>query len=355
MNTPEDKLFDRNLRTLGARIPVPDAPSHGLVSQCADTLAGARRGIGFPTFRRPGWLSTLALAASIALAFGLWSPFETSPKVEAATILAKLNEQIAEPKVIELTLDSIAIDDIAVDGILQVSAAGIAGDIHVVIDNDGDGPLEVDLALGISKDHGWVLLRKIDIPDPEIKALLGLFFPEGTETLLVLPSDMVGHDLGLDMADFTEIMEVLNTASLIEAFQDLVEQQPGTGARIVEHRDGTVTLTMPIANSESLESLIRLAVNVKGGKDVDDEDISVDRGKGEELYGSTLEIVYDTTTETVQSFSITDFGEKKGTVKISIGGDSLDPDLLDSSRVTGPNTRTIDLSVLMSLARRFKH
>lgn len=57
----------------------------------------------------------------------------------------------------------------------------------------------------------------------------------------------------------------------------------------------------------------------------------------------------------MQSFSISDFGKQKGTVKITIGADSLDRDLLDSSRVTGPNTRTIDLSALMALAKRLNH
>lgn len=35
---------------------------------------------------------------------------------------------------------------------------------------------------------------------------------------------------------------------------------------------------MPIANSESLESLIRIAVKIKGAEDIDEDDISVGRG-----------------------------------------------------------------------------
>ena len=349
MGTQEDQLFDRNLKTVGARIPVPDAPFHEVVDRCADTLtasAGPARG------RRAGWLATFALAASILLAFGLLAdPFQTSPKVQAATILAKLNEQIAAPKLIELRLDSIAVDEVEVDGHLQISTSGVAGDLHVIV-NKGDMPIEVDLSLGVSKDEAWVLLRKIAIPDPEVQAMLGLFFPAGSETLLTVPAEMLGDGFPLDTGDFDEIMGVLAAKNLLAVFQELITDQAGANATIVEQNDGTVVLTLPIDDAKSLEGLIRMAAKIHDGKDIPEGEITIDEDDGEELFGSTLQIVYDPDRELVRSFSISDFGDKKGTLSISISGDSLDPDLLDSDRVTGPNTRTFDVAALMSLVKQ---
>ncbi len=350
MSTQEDQLFDQNLHVAGARVPVPDGPSPDVVSRCANTLAGASTS----TRRRPlGWFAPVALAASIALAFGLFGgPFETGPKVQAATILARFNEQIAAPKVIELTLDSIAVDNVEVDGYLQVSTAGVAGDLHVIVAK-GDVPLEVDLSLGVSSNGGWILIRKIEIPDPKVQAMLSLFFPSGSETLLKFPADMVGSDFALNTGDFDEIMDVLSTKILLETFQVMIANQPDTAATIVERRDGMVVLTLPIADANALESLIRMAAKVIDGKDIPEGDIEIDTADGATLFGSTLEIEYDPTAELVRSFSIRDFGKKNGTLSVSVSGDSLDPALLDSSRVAGPDTRTVDIAALMSLLKQF--
>lgn len=349
MSTQEDQQFEQNLRKLGARTPVPDAPFHEVVNRCADTLSASA---SHSRSRRTGWLATLALAASIALVFGLLSdPFQSSPKVQAATILAKLNEQIAAPKMIELTLDSIVLEDVELDGILQLSTSGVAGDLHVIADKN-DMAIEVDLAIGISKDEGWVLLRKINIPDPEISMMLSLFLPAGTETLFTLPADMLGDEFGMGFGDFDEVMEALNVQNLVQAFQAMIENQPGAGATIVERNDGTVVLTVPIADAESLESLIRIAAKAIEGKEIPEGEISIDDDEGKMLFGTTLEIVYDPTAELVRSFSISDFGDKNGTLSIDISGDSLDPELLDASRVTGPNTRTFDLAALKSLVEK---
>lgn len=346
MGTHKDELFDRNLKTIGSRIPVPDAPFHKVVDECADTLSVSK---SLARGRRAGWLATLALAASIALAFGLFTgPFETGPKVQAATILAKLNEQITAPKVIELTMDSIAVDEVEVDGHLQVSASGVAGDLHVIVAK-GSASIEVDLSLGISKDGGWVLLRKIDIPDPEIQAMLALFFPAGSETLLKIPAEMLVDEFPIDTGDFDEIMGVLAAKNLLAVFQELITDQADANATIVEQSDGTVVLTLPIDDAKSLEGLIRMAAKIYDGKSIPEGEITIDEDEGEQLFGSTLRIVYDPEAELVHSFSISDFGDKKGTLSISISGDSIDPDLLDSDRVIGPNTRTFDVSALMAL------
>ena len=61
--------------------------------------------------RKPSVLSAFGVAAMIAITFGLLFPAPTGPTVQAATIIKKLNEQIEESPLIEVTLDSLAIDE----------------------------------------------------------------------------------------------------------------------------------------------------------------------------------------------------------------------------------------------------
>ena len=106
--------------------------------------------------------------------------------------------------------------------------------------------------------------------------------------------------------------------------------------------------TIPLGQFDDITAAI-----LEGIVDAQHANLTIDEDEGEQLFGSTLRIVYDPEAELVHSFSISDFGDKKGTLSISISGDSLDPDLLDSSRVVGPNTRTFDVAALMALAEQF--
>ena len=84
-------------------------------------------------------------------------------------------------------------------------------------------------------------------------------------------------------------------------------------------------------NIDSIETALR-----------DEEDLS-------KLIGGTISIVYDPDAGLVRSFSVEDIGEMKGSVTIAVRGGGIDPDLLDSSRVTTASTRTLDLAALESM------
>ena len=77
--------------------------------------------------------------------------------------------------------------------------------------------------------------------------------------------------------------------------------------------------------------------------------------EGSDLSGSTLEIVCDPGLDLVRSFAITDFGRNEGTLSVSFKDEDLAPDLLDSSHVVGPHTRTLDLTGLKSMVEMFGH
>ena len=78
----------------------------------------------------------------------------------------------------------------------------------------------------------------------------------------------------------------------------------------------------------------------------DEEDLS-------KLIGGTISIVYDPDAGLVRSFSVEDIGDMKGSVTIAVRGGGIDPDLLDSSRVTTSSTRTLDLAALESMFGEF--
>ena len=267
MSTPHDpdRQFDDNVRALGSRLPAPEEVSDELRSRCLAALrsSGASSGRSpLRAWKRPALLSTLGVAACLAVAGGLLFPSNGGPTVEAATILAKFNEQIAEPKLIEVTFDSIIIEEVSLDGLLQVSDSGVAGDLRVVITEEPEeGSLELDLALGLSPDESWVLIRKLRIPDPNVQPILGWLFPPGVETLILLPDEATAEELNVEIG---EALGELSSAKLVEAFRELAQNQPDSGASIVEQPDGTLLMTLPIQDAQALEDLIRAAAEAAG-------------------------------------------------------------------------------------------
>lgn len=298
--------------------------------------------------------STLGLAACLAIAVGFLFPTNGGPTVQASTILAKLHEQIERPELIDITMESIAVDEVQLlDGHLQICDSGVAGDLHVIVDEGDEGPLEVDVALAVSSGQSWVLIRKIQIPDKDAQPILSFFFPEGTETLLILPEDIDVGDLDLDLAGE---LGGLGSEKLLEEFQKFIEDQPDSGATMYEQRDGTILMTLPIVDEESLKGLIRLGASA-ADKEVDldelEEELESSIDDDLELIGCTLQVVYDPRAEQVRSFAITDFGPKKGTISIDMRGGEPDANLFDSSRAAKPGTRTFDLTALESLFEQF--
>ncbi len=347
-----DQQFHENLHTLGSGLSVPETVPSELRLRCLGEFS-ATAAPRFAMLRRPALLSTLGLAACLAVAFGLLFPTNPSTTVQAATILKKFDEQLAEPKLLEITLESIVLEEMSVNGRLQVSDTGIAGDLHVVVTEAANQPgVDIDLALGISPAQSWVLIRGLQIPDQEAQPIVQWLFPPGAETLLLLPTEAV-EDFDIDIAD--DLRE-LGSGELVEVFKRLVDAQSETGATITKGSDGMIILTLPIEDTKALEELMRIT-----SEGDDDIQISIETGEGElddddlKLIGSTIEFVYDPETELIRSFTITDFGAAKGRLSVVISGEEMDPTLLDPQRVTTPNTRTLDLGMLTSLFESLEH
>lgn len=343
----QDQQFHENLLNLKGQ-SIPDGVSRDTRSRCLDALEQAEpshRIIAMQKYRKPALLSTLGIAASIALAVGLFYPAGNGSTVDAAVIVDKLAQQIEGDELIEITLDSLAIDEVRIDGYLQITNNAVAGDIEIKVEERKGQFIEIDVSLALSDEGGWLLIRKLVIPDPQVQMLLNIFLPAGSDTLLILPTDEIKDALGSELGE--GISEVRGAASgeVVKVLKHLIDAQDEVGATVEKNRDGTYSLTLPIENTETLENLIRVAASALNEK-IDDDDIDLDDDI--ELLGCTLNITYDPEEEIVRSFSITDFGDLKGSITVSLTGGEIDEDLLDSDRVTTPNTRILDLGALMS-------
>lgn len=350
MTTDHDRQFDDNLEALGARIGVPGGASGGVKARCVDTLGGASRNtIRMAAFRRRAWWSTIGLAAAVAIAA---LPFfgDHMPQVKAAVVLNKLTEQIEGSDLFEVTIDQITVENqVWVDGILQLSDSAVAGDISAKIQDAINGkPIEVDISLGISSEGGWILIRSLKIPDPNVQPFVDLLFPAGTETLLLLPDrviqDIIEHELG---GKLTEVRDAAS-GQVVDFIKQVIEAEEDLGVTIEEQRDGTLVLTLPIKDADAFRNLVTFFAARMGEDpseiDIDDRDIK-------ELLGATFSVVYDRNAESVRSFSVSNVAEMQGTVTVTFRSGEIDPDILDKSRVTGPNTRVLDLTALESLIK----
>lgn len=345
-----DQLFDRNLRTLGMNVRTPGAPSADVRARCASALRGdgSARVSGLATLRRPAWLSTIGLAAALAIAVGLFFPESGAPNVEAAVVLTKLTEQVDESTLIDVSIDAIKTDEADITARIQVANNAVAGDFKVTVrDGSQASPIEIDVSLAISERGGWILIRKLVVPVPEAKVILDMFMPEGTELLLKLPEELVNEVLkeGLSVK-FDELHE-LASGQVVTLVKGIMESESAVGARVENQRNGTVLVTIPIKDAEAFENLIRLVARTMGEEDPGDIDVSLDDVS--ELVGATFSIVYDPRAEVVRSFSVSNLPEINGTVTVSLSTGSIDPDLLDPQRVTTAKTRTFDVGALMSM------
>ena len=360
-----DQQFHENLKAIGSQVDVPAGPSSDVRSRCLAAFDPSARGPNWRVLemmRKPSVLSAFGVAAVIAITFGLLFPANHGPTVQAATIIKKLNEQIEESPLIEVTLNSLAIDELFVDGRLQVSEQAVAGELELVVqEGPTDGTVEVDLALALSEQGGWVLIRKLVVPDPQAQAVLGLIFPSGTETLLLLPEEELAGELGLDLDDG---LRELRSGEVVNVLKAMIESHDELGATIQYQSDGTILLTLPIEDAEALAALEqwvekaesatekRTAV-VIGKGDVEVQAAQIDVDADNELIGSTLRVVYDPEAEAVRSFSIDDLGSPGSSISVSIGEGEIDPASLDHNNYTTPNTRTLDLGALQSIFKQF--
>ncbi len=353
-----DPQFDENLSALARRVDPPNGAPADLRSRCAGILTQEKETLmarAYRIVRRPGLISTLGAAATIALLVGFFYRPQGEPQVEAAVILKTLNTQIQSDPLLEVTLDSLSIEEVFVNGHLQVSNRGIAGDIQVEVDEGGDGDkIELDVSIGISEEEGWVLVRKLKIPDPEAMAMLAFFMPPGTETLVKLPTE----ELQLALGDKLEPLERLQ--EITDFVQELIDSADDVGATVIDQPDGTVLLTLPIKDASTLRALARIKILSEDDRSDDEAEITrklareIDDDDGEELFGTTIEVIYDPTAKAVRSLTIGNLGATHGSVSIKIREGEIDPDLLDSSRVIGPDTRVLDIDALKKTIEAFE-
>ncbi len=371
-------FLDQNLRRMGRRLAEAAGPTPELLQRCARELdrppLGRWRSV-MTTYKRPVLFSTMGLAAGIALLVGVVWP-QAGPTVHAADVARSLARQSEQEPVLEVELSSLHIDEVEVEGSLQLGRSGIAGDVRVVV-HEGEGPLHVDAALALTEKGGWVLLRKLSIPDAEAQMIVNLLMPAGTETLLLLPQNSeIGEAIG---EGISEALEHLQSRELIAVFEALIQSSDEYGVTVQHMRDGTVQLTLPIENEEALEALGGLIENLESDNDTEEkaeadhaaksqkvkkvtksmkrrspaEETAKTRTKksaeGGELIGATLSAIYDPATETVQRVQITGLGEGKGSITVRLRDGDIDPRLLDSARAVKPGTRTIDLGSLEKL------
>jgi hypothetical protein len=357
-----DQQFHNNLRLLGRRIEVPEGLSQEVRSRCAAALDPTR-----PTapwrivMKKQTLLSITGIAAAIAVAAEFFFPGNGAPTVQAATIIQKLSEQIEQSPLFEVTLDSLEIEQVSINGRLQASQHAAAGHIHVKVqEGQADEFVEVDLSLALSNDGGWVLIRKLIVSDPAAQAIVALVFPPETETLILLPEDASEFDdvldIDVEMGDArSELKHVLD---------ELLASHEDYGVTLERQEDGMLLLTLPINDAETLAALGRLAQASPDAKQtqgvvtvtesgVETEEkkagLEVEIDDGGKLIGTTITMLYDPVAEQVRSFSILDLGSPGSRITVTIGEGEVDPALLDSSRLTTPATRTFDLGALKSL------
>lgn len=309
--------------------------------------------------KRPVFISTLGAAATIALIAGFLYQPGGDARVEAAVILERLQAQIQESPVLDIEIEALNIENVSVTGRLQVSPQGVGGDIRARV-TENNGTIEVDLALGISPDDSWILIRKLVLPDPQANAFLRFFITPGKTTLIKLPTD----EMGLDFADFADgigdFQGLDGMQELGEFVRRLIDAQDDVNATVVDQPDGTVLLTLPIDDADTLRVLAEIGALSKDLTDKERREISkataqieIDNKDIADLLGMTLNIVYDPKEKQVRSLVIDGIGDTNGRVSISMREGTIDPSLLDSSRVTDDDTRILDLAALTKAFESF--
>lgn len=347
-----DRQFDENLRTFGRRLAPPPALSNVARERCLAQLDGGARRPGVVTrvIRHPASRWAMGMAASIGLVTAVAISWGSGYSAQAAMIFDTLDKQIAvENPVLEIVLDSVGIDEVSVDGHLYVSKTAIAGDVQVRIEDDGE-TIDIDATLAISRGEGWILVRRLVLPDPQAQAVVNIFLPPGGNALLILPKDEIDHDFGVDIA---EALEKFSSKEVIEVLKQIIDDHAEVeGATVENQRDGTVQLTVPIKSAESLGSIMQIVARSLGMGE--DGDVELDDGEGAELVGSTFIVTFDPKAQRVRSLKILDLGGSTGSISISIGEGEIDPDLLDSAKFITPQTRVIDLAAIAGMIKRFE-
>lgn len=396
-----DNQFDDNLRRAAANIAMPSPPSSEVFNRCIAELQSPAPARHWFSSGRAVLVSVLSAAAVIAFTTTVFFASRDGSPANAAMILARFEKQIQSGSVIDLTINSVHLDDASLDGHLTIGEDTVAGDLRLSVKDEPDqDPIEADFAMGLAPNEKWILLRKLHIPDAESIPMISALFPQGSETLITLPNDeKSGISTGL-----SSTREAFNSEKLIAVLEQVVHDNANQGTTIVQQPDGTVILTLPLGNDSVLASLRNslgkstnqlnigvgapvpseehpkksgLSLNFSFGQsnsnsasdpatvdenddqddDAADADDSDDAGADDdslhEFANSTLAIQYDPTADSIHSITITNIGPTNGSMNITIRDGEVDPTLLDASRLVTPATRKLDLGAIASVLKAF--
>lgn len=347
-NDMTDGDFDDYLGTQGSEWRSTMKMNPDLREKCLAAMdAGRAQGRRLRDWGKRTLVSTMGLAAAIALIVTFAFPPNGNTPVAAKTVLAKLAEQVQGEGVLQITLDSIRVEGAGIEGRVQIAEDSAAGDVHLTVkENAEELPIEIDASFAVSPSRGWILLRHLQVPDPQAQAFIQFFVSTESPTLILLPPSILTK---LEIKPDTPISEIRRMASgeIADIVREILNSQADLGAVTKQQPDGTMRTTLRVKNVEVLRKLVAVAAAATGRQVEGDMDISENDAK--EILGCTLGVTYDPQSQAVRSFSITDIAEMKGTVTIALQDGSIDPGMLDPARVTTPNTRTIDAGFLKTM------
>jgi|GEM_PF-1396856 len=389
-NRDPDRQFDENLRTLGRVLNDNAKPSRQTLDRCRaafDQNGHAEQWRMLNVMKKPALLSITGIAAAIVVSVVLFFPGAGTPRVQAATILRQLDQQMSGSPTIELRIDALSVEEAYIDGFLLLSDKGIGGDLDIRVQEADDSAIEIDVALGLRDVDSWILIRKLHIPDPTVAPILELFFPEGQETVLLLPSEF-GDEMSFDIS--TEINE-LNSEDIMEVLREIIASHEDNSVVLETLPDGAVRMTLPIKDAHALETFnvfrpkmrttTTTTVTLKDAsgaelseeqvqevlETLDDEDLAalitdgeyvedvsyIDTGMeaaaADILIGSTMIAVYDPATEKVRSLAIRDLGGEGSCIEINLSADEPEEGWLDWDKYVTSTPRVLDLSALESM------
>ena len=321
-----------------------------LQQKCLTAMdAGRAQGRRLHNWGKRTLVSTMGLAAALALVVTIAFPPTGSTPVAAKTVLKQLAKQVQEGGVLSLTFSGVRVDEAAIEGHLQISDDSIAGDLDVSVrENENEPPIVINASLALTPEKGWVLVRRLEIPEPGAQAIIGMILNADSPAMILLPNGILEDFKNLtgDDAPLAEIRK-LATGQMAAVVREVANSGADLGAVTTRQADGTTRVTLRVKNGETLKKLITTAAAAVG--QTLDEEIEISDDDVKEIVGCTLAVTYDEHSQSVRSFSISDVAEMKGTITIALHEGGIDPTLLDSARVATPNMRTIDAGFLKGL------
>lgn len=360
-----DHVLHEALTDLGRRADVPrladDARARALAQ--LDNAQSSRSGRTIRMLKHPAVASTLGIAASVAIILSVITWFGGGRSVEAAVILEKLNRQIQDVSLIEVELRDIVTEGVTASGVIQISDAGLAGDLRFSVDGATAGAaVDADVSLALTQEQGWILIRELHVDSPDVAPILAFLLPPGTQTLLHLPTEEL-DDLAEFKTEFRAGLAQLQSQNVRDAMQVIVDSYSDVGGTLRRIDGRTIELTLPLSDAEALSTLIeKVVVSLQAGevgdgdaREHDREGLSVGLqldDEGVDLSQADLVLVYDTVAERVLSLQVLGFGANRGAISVRLLDGGIDSNLLDPARVRTPQTRDFDLGALQSTLKQ---